>query len=105
MPGAPGGGFWSRPALDAYRVMGSRAADGMRAAGAFGEPEEWLSDWERPYTRDEWLDLVPTIGGFGRLQENVQAEVLAGLAAAVDAAGGAFTMGYTTLAVTAARLQ
>ena len=83
--------------------MGGRAADGIRAAGAFGEPQEWLSRWSRPYTRDEWLDLVPTTGGFGRLPAGVQAELLAGLGAAVDAAGGAFTMGYATLAVTAAR--
>jgi SAM-dependent methyltransferase len=102
-PGGPGGGFWSRPALDTYRAMGATAADGMRQTGAFGEPEEWLSRWERPYTRDEWLDLVPTTGGFTRLPEAVQRELLAGLGAAVDAAGGAFTMGYATLAVTAAR--
>ena len=42
----------------------AKAADGMRQAGAFGEPEEWRFDWERPYTRDEWLDLVPTFGGY-----------------------------------------
>ena len=31
----------------------------FQAAGwrVLGEPEEWLSHWERPYTRDEWLDL------------------------------------------------
>jgi SAM-dependent methyltransferase len=104
LPGSPAGGFWARPALDAYRVMGGRAAGGMRQAGAFGEPEEWLTDWSRPYTRDEWLDLVPTTGGFGTLPGSVQAELLAGLGAAVDAAGGAFTMGYATLAVTAVRL-
>jgi SAM-dependent methyltransferase len=108
-PGAPDGGFWSRPAvnrsaLDTYRAMGATAAGGMRQAGAFGEPEEWLSHWERPYTRDEWLDFVPTSGGFSRLPEAVRREALAGLGAAVDAAGGAFTMGYETLAVTAARL-
>jgi len=103
LPGSPFGGFWSRPVLDTYRAGGARAADGMRQAGAFGEPEEWLTDWARPYTRDEWLDLVPTTGGFGRHPEGVQAELLAGLGAAVDAAGGSFTMGYTTLAVTAAR--
>src|SRR6185437_16871718 len=40
MPGSPGGNYWARPALDAYRVMGGRAADGIRAAGAFGEPQE-----------------------------------------------------------------
>jgi SAM-dependent methyltransferase len=99
----PGGGFWSRPLLGTYRLGGAKAAEGMRQAAAFGEPEEWLSHWERPYTRDEWLDLVPTTGGFTRLPEAVRREVLAGLGAAVDAAGGAFTMGYATLAVTAAR--
>jgi SAM-dependent methyltransferase len=106
LPGSPASGFWSRPgAPDAYRqVMGPRAADGMRETGAFGEPEEWLSSWQRPYTRDEWLDLVPTTGGFGRMPGPVRREILDGLGAAVDAAGGSFTMGYTTLAVTAARL-
>jgi SAM-dependent methyltransferase len=104
MPGSPAGGFWARPALDAYRVMGARAAEGMRQAGAFSEPEEWLADWARPYTRGEWLDMVPTMGGFGGLPASTRAELLTGLGAAVDAAGGAFTMGYSTLAVTAARL-
>jgi SAM-dependent methyltransferase len=104
LPDSPLTGFWARPAVDAYRIGGGRAADGMRQAGGFGEPEEWLADWARPYTRDEWLDLVPTLGGFRQIPDDVQAELLAGLGAAVDAAGGAFTMGYTTLAVTAVRL-
>jgi SAM-dependent methyltransferase len=104
LPGSPLGGFWARPAVEIYRAGGARAADGMRQAGGFGEPEEWLADWSRHYTRDEWLDLVPTLGGFRQLPGNVQAELLAGLGAAVDAAGGVFTMGYTTLAVTAVRL-
>jgi SAM-dependent methyltransferase len=101
---SPLSGFWARPAIDTYRVGGGRAADGMRQAGGFGEPEEWLADWARPYTRDEWLDLVPTLGGFRQSPESAQAQLLAGLGAAVDAAGGAFTMRYTTLAVTAVRL-
>jgi hypothetical protein len=50
----------------------AKAADGMRATGAFGEPE--------------------------RL-----AELLAAVGAAIDAAGGAFTMAYATVAVTATR--
>ena len=104
VPDSPLSGFWARPAIDAYRTVGGRAADGMRQAGRFGEPEEWLADWARPYTRDEWLDLVPTLGGFRQSPESVQAELLARLGAAVDAAGGAFTMRYTTLAVTAVRL-
>jgi SAM-dependent methyltransferase len=104
LPDSPLSGFWASPAIDTYRAGGGRAADGMRQAGRFGEPDEWLADWARPYTRDEWLDLVPTLGGFRQSPRNVQAELLAGLGAAVEAAGGAFTMGYTTLAVTAARL-
>jgi SAM-dependent methyltransferase len=103
VPDSPLSGFWARPALDTYRAGGTRAADGMRKAGGFGEPEEWLADWARPYTRDEWLDLVPTLGGFGLFPPDARAELLSGLGAAVDAAGGAFLMRYTTLAVTAAR--
>jgi SAM-dependent methyltransferase len=104
LPDSPAAGFWEQPALDGYRkLMGGRAADGIRQAGAFGEPAEWLSRWERPYTRDQWLDLVPTTGGFTLLPAPVQTELLAGLGAAVDAAGGGFLMGYTTLTVTAVR--
>jgi SAM-dependent methyltransferase len=105
LPDSPAGGFWARPAVDAYRVGCVRVAEVIRQTGAFGEPEEWLSDWERPYTRDEWLDLVPTTGGFTRHPEAVQRQLLDGLGAAVDAAGGSFTMSYTTIAATAARLS
>ena len=104
LPDSPSGSFWARPAVDAYRVGCARAADAMRQAGAFGEPEEWLSCWERPYTRDEWLDLVPTTGGFTQRPEAIQTELLDGLGAAVDAAGRTFIMSYTTIAATAARL-
>jgi SAM-dependent methyltransferase len=102
LPDSPAVGFWAQPALDGYRrMMGGRAADGIRDSGAFSEPQEWLSPWERPYTTGEWLDLLPTTGGFTRQPEEVQARLLAGLGDAVDAAGGCFTMGYTTLCVTA----
>jgi SAM-dependent methyltransferase len=104
LPDSPPSGFWSRPLVETYRAGGARAADGMRQAGGFGEPEEWLAGWARSYTRDEWLDLVPTLGGFRQFPAAAQERILDGLGAAIDAAGGAFTMGYTTLAVTAARL-
>ena len=38
----------------------AKAADGIREAGGFGDPEQWRFDWERSYTRDEWLDQLPT---------------------------------------------
>jgi SAM-dependent methyltransferase len=104
LPDSPAAGFWDRPAVDGYRAGCVKVAGAIRQTGRFGEPEEWLSSWERPYTRDEWLDLVPTTGGFARHPEAIQRELLDGLGAAVDAAGGIFTMSYTTIAATAARL-
>jgi len=48
------------PALKSCLMMCATAADAMRQSGGFGEPQEWRFDWDRTYTRDEWLDLVPT---------------------------------------------
>jgi SAM-dependent methyltransferase len=76
-----------------------------RAAGAFGEPEQWQFDWERTYTRDEWLDQLPTLGSLTQLPPGKLAAVLEGVGAAIDAIGGSFTMHYTTVAVTAARAK
>jgi SAM-dependent methyltransferase len=101
LPDLPAG-LWDRPFLEIYETMGAKAADGMRQAGAFGEAEQWRFAWERPYTRDEWLEQVPTFGGFSRIPPDRQEQILAGIGAAVDAAGGGFTMGFITLAVTAA---
>jgi SAM-dependent methyltransferase len=95
-------GRWDRPFLEIYETMGAKTADGMRQAAAFGEPEQWRFGWERPYTRDEWLEQVPTFGGFSQIPPDQQEQILAGIGAAIDAAGGGFTMGFTTLAVTAA---
>jgi SAM-dependent methyltransferase len=89
------------PGLDVYSVLFTRAADGMRQAGAFGEPEQWRFDWGRSYTRDEWLDQLPTFGGHGRFPPAKLEELQAGVGAAIDAVGGSFGMRYTTVVVTA----
>ena len=89
--------------LDGYRALCDRAADGIREAGGFGEPEQWRFDWERSYTREEWLDQLPTSGALTRLPHAQLAEVLAGVGAAIDAIGGSLTVSYTTVAVVAAR--
>ena len=78
-------------------------AGGIREAGGFSEPEQWRFGWERSYTRDEWLDQLPTFGNLTRLPPAQLAQVQAGVGAAIDALGGSFTMPYTTVAVTAAR--
>jgi SAM-dependent methyltransferase len=94
---------WERPIVEMYLAMCAKAADGIRQAGAFGAPEQWRFDWDRSYTRDEWLDQLPTFGGYSQFPPSKQRDLLAGSGAAIDAAGGRFTMHYATVAVTAAR--
>ncbi|MBG0820424.1 methyltransferase domain-containing protein [Planomonospora sp. ID91781] len=103
VPDSPFNGRPPQQTLDLYRTMFTTFAGGIRETGEFSDPEQWRFDWERSYTRDEWLDLLPTTGGLTWLPEDKQVEVLAGVGAAVDAIGGGFTMPYTTMAVTAAR--
>ncbi|HXW34849.1 MAG TPA: class I SAM-dependent methyltransferase [Acidimicrobiales bacterium] len=91
------------PGLDAYSVIFARAADGIREAGAFGEPEQWRFDWERSYTRDEWLEQVPTFGGHNQFPPDALKDLLAGIGAAIDAVAGTFTMGYAAVVISAAR--
>jgi SAM-dependent methyltransferase len=94
---------WAMPALDGYSVLFTKAVEGIRAVGAFSDPEQWRFEWERPYTRDEWLDQMPTSGDASQLPPATLEELLAGSGAAIDAVGGSFTMRYTTVAVTATR--
>jgi SAM-dependent methyltransferase len=91
------------PGPDAYSALCTKAADGMRQAGAFSDSQEWRFDWERPYTRDEGLDVIPTFGGFSQFRPAQQEELQAGIGAAIDAVGGSFTMGYTAVVATAVR--
>jgi SAM-dependent methyltransferase len=94
---------WARPALESYQIMCDKAADGLRQAGAFGDPDQWRFDWDQRYTRDEWLEQVPSIGGHQQIPPDAMAELLAGIGAAIDALGSSFTMSYATLVLTATR--
>ncbi|MGI5150002.1 class I SAM-dependent methyltransferase [Plantactinospora sp. CA-294935] len=87
--------------LDGYQALYARAADGIREAGGFGEPELWRYDWKRSYTRDELLDLVSTSGGLSSLPPDRVAGVLAAVGTAVDALGASVTLSYATWGLTA----
>ncbi|RJL35843.1 class I SAM-dependent methyltransferase [Bailinhaonella thermotolerans] len=102
-PASPVNAGPPRPAREVYQAMFDMFADGIRKTAGFGEPEEWRFDWERHYSRDEWLDLLPTTGALTQLPPDALARVLDSVGAAVDALGGGFTMAYTTIAVTATR--
>ncbi len=90
---------------DAYQALCEKAADGMGRAMAFDKEEQWRFEWDRFYTRDEYLDAVPTSGFTNQLPAATLRELVAGIGAAIDAAGGGFTMGYTTVVVTAVRTR
>lgn len=75
----------------------------MRQVDVFGDPEQWQFAWERSYTRDQWLDQLPTHGFYTRLRLDDLERMLAETGDAIKAAGGSFTMRYITTVVTAAR--
>ncbi|GAB3426160.1 class I SAM-dependent methyltransferase [Flindersiella endophytica] len=89
--------------LDIYQPFLDKTADGIREQGGFAEPEQWRYDWERAYTREEWLDQLPTSGAFTRLPGDKLTEIANDVGAAIDTIGGSFTMPYTTVMVTAER--
>ncbi|MCV7030360.1 class I SAM-dependent methyltransferase [Mycobacterium sherrisii] len=91
------------PGVELQEANLKRAMDGIRTAGGFTEPQRWEFEWERRYTRDEWLDHLATTGTLTVLPAEQVAAVRDAVGAAIDAVGGAFTMHYVTLA-SAARL-
>lgn len=92
-----------RRGLDLYQPMLDKTAGELAATGAFGEAEQWRFEWTHTYRRDEWLEQLTTQGGLTPLRPEQVREVLAAVGAAIDGLGGAFTMPYATVAVTAAR--
>ena len=92
---------WAHGPLDAYGAILDRAADGMRSAG-FAEPERWRYDWEREYTRAEWLEAVSTGGDVARMTPAQLEALLAALAGVLEAA---FTMPYAAVAISAITLR
>ncbi|MEV4233798.1 class I SAM-dependent methyltransferase [Nocardia sp. NPDC049737] len=94
---------WAAGATTASSSPSIKASEGIQAADGFGDPEQWTFDWERTYTRDEWLDQLPTTGGHAQFSSATQEEVLAGVGVAIDAAGGSFPVQFTTTVLTALR--
>ena len=103
LPDSPFGSQGTSQPMDAYQGFLDKAAGGIRKSGGFGDPEQWRFDWEKTYTRDEWLDQLPTSGGLTQAPPDKLAEILEHVGAAIDTMGGTFTMPYATVAITAAR--
>ncbi|MFD8691680.1 class I SAM-dependent methyltransferase [Streptomyces sp. NPDC059651] len=101
---APDSPLSSQPArrpLALYQAAYAKFADRIRETGRFDDTEQWRFDWEQSYTRDQWLNLLPTTGGLTQLRPDRLVGVLAAVGDAIDSLGGRFTMSYTTLATSA----
>ncbi len=92
-----------RSPMDLYQPLFDRIADEIRRTNGFGEPVLWRFDWERTYSRDEWLNLLPTQGTLATLPPPALAAVLDAVGNAIDRMGGSFSLPYATVAVTAMR--
>jgi SAM-dependent methyltransferase len=103
VPDSPLRDLPARRPLEMYQAGYAKVADTIRETHRFTEPEQWRFDWERSYTRDQWLALLPTTGSLTQLPPDKVADILNVVGTAIDALGGRFTMQYTTLATTAIR--
>ncbi|MGW6332362.1 class I SAM-dependent methyltransferase [Nocardia rhamnosiphila] len=100
LPGTPfARGPFGGPAM--YAGQFDTVGDGMRRTGAYETPEQWEFPWTRRFTRDEWLEQVPTFGGHSQFPPDTLEQLLTGIGSAVDDAGGGFVMNYTTVVITA----
>lgn len=97
------GSLFARSSARSHTRILDRAARGVRDTDAFDAPRVRRFSWQQPYTREQWLELVPTFGGHHLLAPDRLDELLAGLGDAIDVHGGAFTMDYETLLFTARR--
>ncbi len=79
------------------------AAAGLRRSGAFDAVERRTYSWATTYTREEWLDQLPTHSDHQQLPPATLDALLAEVGAAIDGFGGSFPMRYETVVVTAVR--
>ncbi|WP_030886706.1 class I SAM-dependent methyltransferase [Streptomyces sp. NRRL F-5053] len=93
----------TKPAAEASRAHLDRAADGIRNAGGFDEPQRLAFTWEMSCTKTAWLDQMPTLGLFTRLPPHLMAEARTEATTALDPLPDPFPIPYTTTALTTHR--
>ena len=82
------------------------AADSFRRNGSFGDPQVHTYTWVQPFTREQWLDLVPTHSDHRTLPPERLRALSVAIGEAIDVTvGGAvdasFEVTYDTVVVTA----
>ena len=84
-------------------TLGAAHAGPIEECGRFGGVEERSFRWERTYTRDEWLDQLPTHSDHRTLRSDVLGTLLGHIRTVIDANGGTLTIGHTTELLLATR--
>ena len=77
--------------------------DAIRECARLTDPEDRTFTWSRTYTREQWLDQLPTHSDHAVMEADQLAQVLDEVGAVIDELGGSFEMGYSTLLVSATR--
>ncbi len=80
------------------------AATAIEASPLFAAPTVTRLAWSRRYSREQWLDQLPTHSDHARLSPERLAELLEAVGGAIDVLGGAFEMAYTTTLLSAERV-
>lgn len=78
----------------------AEAVAALELAG-FRDVAERDYPWQRIYTRDEWLDLLPTYSDHHLLPDDQRARLLAGIGTVIDEMGGTITASYGTHLISA----
>ena len=89
--------------MQLYQPMFDVMAEAIGRSGEFTEPEQWRFEWERRYSREQWLDVVGTQTALAERSPDELARLLQATGDALDRLGGHCAMPYTTVAVVAVR--
>ncbi len=84
-------------------TLRSAHAEAIEACGRFGPVDERSFRWEHTYTREEWLDQLPTHSDHRTLPPEVRNTLLGHIGDVIDENGGTLTIGHTTRLLLAAR--
>ena len=91
-------------------AMGTLLADdtaeqrAIEASGRFDPVDVTVFHWERRYTRDQWLDQLPTHSDHRMLPDDRRAALLDAVGSAIDALGGSILLRYSTKLISGIRM-
>ena len=70
------------------------------ATRRFEEPEVVIHEWEQPYSREEWLDVIQTHSSHRLLSDAQRSALVEGIGQTIDRLGGGVRLSYRTVLYT-----